>query len=334
MSDFRAYVSKTTNDINSDVQTAMEAVHWASKVKEGSTVFIKPNFTFYEYRPGVTTTPEVLRALITLLKTRAGRVIVGESDGGNRSFTADQAFIGHGLIEMSKELGFELVNLSKLPAVDIEESIQGINVKVELPKLLLEEIDTFISVPVLKVHAMTRVTLSMKNLWGCYPDTMRGLHHKNLSRKLALITKKLEPGLILIDGIYALDEHGPMYGTPRKVDLLLSADNPVVADALGANIMCMDLKKVEHIMMAEREGLGTTDINKVQINPGWETNRFQCRVKRTYVDNLSTLLFNSEFLAKLVMDSPFKPMIYGIAGKLRTKDEQKIVGEIEGHKSG
>jgi hypothetical protein len=43
-------------------------------------------------------------------------------------------------------------------------------------------------------------------------------------------------------------------------------------------------------------------------------------------------LFKSDFIAKLVMDSPLKPAIYGVAGKFRNKDEQKVVAEIEAHK--
>jgi uncharacterized protein (DUF362 family) len=333
MNDYRAYVGKTTDNLALDVVRAMEAVGWTDRVKASSTVFVKPNLTFYEYRPGVTTTPAVLRELLRLLKTRASRVIVGESDGGNHSFTADQAFEGHGLPSMCKELGVELVNLSSLPAVDVEESIQGVRVKVQLPKLLLDDIDCFVSAPVLKVHAMTHVTLSMKNLWGCYPDTMRGLHHSNLAYKLTLITKKLNPQVVLIDGTYTLDNHGPMYGTPKKTDLLLAANNPVVSDAFGTAIMSMDLRKVEHILVAEREGLGTTDLSKVQIPVDWIDYKIQCRVQRTFIDNLSTLLFKSDFIAKLVMDSPLKPAIYGVAGKFRNKDEQKVVAEIEKHKN-
>lgn len=332
MAEHRGYVGKTSGDLAKDVRAAMEAVRWTERVEAGSTVFVKPNLTFYEHRPGVTTTPEVLRELLIILKGRAGRVIVGESDGGNHSFTADQAFMGHGMPQMCSELGVELVNLSRLPSQDVEENIQGIKVKVQLPRLLLEEVDCFVSLPVLKVHAMTHVTLSMKNLWGCHPDTMRGLHHSNLSHKLTLITKKLKPKLVLIDGIYALDNHGPMYGTPVRADLLLAANNPVVADALGTAIMGMDLQKAKHILVAEREGLGTTDLNRVELNPDWENYRIQCHVRRTLVDNLSTLLFKSDLMAKLVMDSPLKPMIYGIAGRFRNKDEQKVVGEIEAQK--
>ncbi len=141
--------------------------------------------------------------------------------------------------------------------------------KVQLPNLLLDTVDCVISVPVLKVHVMTLVSLGIKNLWGCYPDTMRGLHHKHLSYKLALITKLLHPKIILIDGTYALTGHGPMYGTAQKNNLILSADNAVVSDSLGAQVMGISPTKSEHIVVAEKEGLGIMDFSQVKINGSW-----------------------------------------------------------------
>ena len=320
------------NNLQNDVQACLDNVHWECQVKQGSTVFVKPNLTLFEYRPGVTTSPDVLRELLIVLKKRAGRIIVGESNGGNHSFLADQAFEGHGLVDMCKELDVELVNLSTMPAVDVEEEIQGVKVKVQLPKLLLNDVDCFVSLPVLKVHVMTYVTLSMKNLWGCYPDTMRCLHHSNLARKLTLITKKVQPKLALIDGTYTLDNHGPMYGTARRTDLLVAANNPVVADSLGTALMSMDVRKAEHIIVAESEGLGPTDLSRVHLPDGWEQFKIQCQVHKTFLDSMSTMLFKSDLLAKVVMDSPLKPLIYGVAGKFRNSDEQKMVDEIEAHK--
>jgi len=201
-----------------------------------------------------------------------------------------------------------------------------------VPDLLIDEIDCFISVPVLKVHVMTMVTLSMKNLWGCYPDAMRCLHHKYLSRKLTLLTKVLKPKIVLIDGTYALDGHGPMYGEAVKADLMIAANNPVVADAFGSAIMGIPVTQVEHIMYAEKEGLGTTNLDKVQFNDDWKRYQMQFQVNKTLLDNLSTILFNSECMAKLVMDSPMKPIIYGVATRLRNKDEQCVSDQLKrGH---
>jgi len=316
MKKYHAYITKVT-DIRQNIIDSLDYIHWMDNIKSDSTVFIKPNFTIPSYQEGITTNPLLLKEILGILKDRAGRVIIGESDGGNRSFTADQAFKGHGMSEICKETGAELINLSKLPSRYIEDTIQGKKVKVQVPDLLVDEIDCFISVPVLKVHAMTTVTLSMKNLWGCYPDTMRGLHHKYLSRRLTLLTKLLNPKIILIDGLYALNGHGPMYGEAVKADLLIAANNPVVADAFGSTIMGIPVSRVEHIIMAEKEGLGTTILDAVQFNDDWKKYQMQFTVNKTMIDWCSTILFNSECMAKLVMDSPFKPIIYSVATKLR-----------------
>jgi uncharacterized protein (DUF362 family) len=92
--DYSAYISNIT-DMKEDLLKALEFVDWKQKVSQDSTVFIKPNFTFPYHKPGITTTPELLKNLLEILKDRADKVIVVESDGGNNSFTADDAFKGH-----------------------------------------------------------------------------------------------------------------------------------------------------------------------------------------------------------------------------------------------
>jgi len=324
---FSAYVSKTI-DLKEDLLKGLEFVNWRRQVKKDSTVFIKPNFTFPYYKEGITTNPDLLKNLLGIIKDRADNVILGESDGGNRSFSADDAFKGHNMHEICREIGVDLVNLSKLPFIFIHDKIQGKNVRVQLPKLLLEGVDCFISVPVLKVHVMTGVTLSIKNLWGCYPDTMRCLHHKHLSYKLALITKLLDPKIAVIDGTYALDNHGPMYGKAKKTDLIIASNNPVVADSLGAKIMGINPRSIHHILIAEKEGLGTTHLQQVKINDELEQFRMQFLIKKTLLDRVSTLPFNSETLAKIVMDSSFTPLIYKITGFLKTREEKDVSNQM------
>ena len=306
----------------------LEFIGWKDIVKTDSTVFLKPNFTYPYHKKGITTTPELLEEFLYLLKGRARRVIIGESDGGNHSFSADDSFAGHNIPEICKRTGSEYVNLSNIPSVAVTEKIQGKEVMVRLPNLLLREIDCMISVPVLKVHVMTGVSLSMKNLWGCYPDTMRCLHHKDLDQKLALITKLTKPRLIVIDGSYALDNHGPMYGTAKKMELLLLSNNPVAADMIGSSIMGIPLTRAKHIVAAQNENLGPKDRNDIIMNVSPNEFTRQFRIERTVIDRISYLLFNSEMIAKLVMDSRATPFIYGIAKHLRTKDESEVVDDL------
>ncbi len=324
----RAYLDKTGDDLQATILAGLEFIGWGNCINKNSKVFIKPNFTFPHYKQGITTTPELLRHLLALLKSKADSVILGESDGGNNSFTADEAFDGHDMRQICKEAGVELVNLSKLPSEIVEDKIAGKKVRVRLPRLLLEEIDCFISVPVLKVHAMTGVTLSLKNLWGCHPDPMRCLEHQNLSRKLALITKTLKPAIIVVDGIYALDGHGPLFGEPRKTDLIIVADNPVAADSLGAAIMGIPLKRANHILIAEKAGLGSTNLKDTDISTDWTQFRMQFSVRRTLVDRATSLLFNSDIIARLVIKSPFTPLIYKVAATLRSPEEKELANQM------
>ena len=298
-----------------------------------SRVLVKPNFTFPYYQEGITTSPEFLRCLLELLKSKTDRVIVGESDGGNHSFTAEDSFEGHNMYEICKETGVELVNLSKLPTETIESEVLGKKIKVQLPHLLLEEVDCFISVPVLKIHVMTTVSLSLKNLWGCFPDAMRCLQHQNLIYKLALIARLLKPKMVVLDGTYALNKHGPMYGEAVKSNLVMVADNPVVADALGARIMGFSPQAVKSIVVAERAGLGSMSLEDVVTNQGWQRYQRQFKIEKTVIDRFSTLLFYSDAFTRLVMDSPLTPLIYKVAGVLKTKAERKVANQISNRKT-
>jgi len=330
---YRAYINEIGDNLKVTLQKGLEFINWDKSINQNSKVFVKPNFTFPYYKEGVTTSPEFLRCLLELLKSKAGTVIIGESDGGNHSFTAEQAFEGHNMYEICKETGVELVNLSKLPSRLVEDRIQGKRVKVQLPKLLLEEIDCFISVPVLKVHVMTTISLSLKNSWGCVSDTMRSLHHQNLTYKLALIAKLLKPKIVVIDGTYALNKHGPMYGEPVKTNLVLVADNPVVADALGVRIMGFPPQGIKSITVAEKTGLGSTRLEDVETNQDWRIYERQFKIEKTVIDRLSMLLFYNDAFARLVMNSPLTPAIYQIAGIFRTKAEREVASQIGSRKT-
>lgn len=322
-------------DLKQDLRDGLKFVDWERIVKPGSTVFLKPNLTWPQHEKGVTTSPVFIENLVDILRERAGRIIIGESDGGNHAFTADESFRGHDLERISREKGVELVNLSRIPAVEVEEEILGKKVKVILPKLLLEEIDCFVSVPVLKVHAMTGVSISIKNLWGCYSDPMRCLHHKHLDHKLALITKLLKPALVVVDGTYALNGHGPMFGEAVEMNILICSDNPVVADRVGAMILGMkpdegfrfsiaglNSTKLTHITIASRAGLGPFGFRDVRKNQDWEQFAKHFDVNKTLMDRFCILPFNSEVVSRIVFDSALTKVIFWISDQLIRNEKE------------
>jgi uncharacterized protein (DUF362 family) len=320
-SNYKAYLAQG-EDVHQTLPEGLEFINWKKLIGRDDHVFVKPNFTFPCYKEGVTTSPAVLIKLLTILADRASKVTIVESNGGNNIFTAEEAFKGHGIQDVCKDLGVEMINLSKEPTQFISEKVCGKTVKVEVPKLLQTQVDRFVSVPVLKVHAMTSVTISMKNLWGCYPDPMRCLYHDNLDRKLALLTKLWQPSICVVDGIYALDGHGPMFGTPVNLNLLAVVNNPVVADALGARIMGFKPRTIDHVRVAEDFGLGSTSPEDVMVNINWKALRHSFSFERTIIDYLSLLPFHSGLLAKIIFQSPFTSGIRRAVDIFRTPDEK------------
>lgn len=329
MSEYRAYIGDTSRGMEKTIHDALDYIQWEKSVYPDSVVFVKPNFTYPYYKEGITTSPALLKPLLRILKGRARRVIVGESDGGNRSFSADTAFKNHGMPETCGECGIELVNLSRIPSTVVEQTVAGKKVRVTLPELLLKEVDCFVDVPVLKVHVMTGVTLGLKNMWGCFPDTMRGLYHQNFARRISLIAGALKPGITLIDATYGLDKHGPMWGEAVKLDLILAANNVLAADALGASIMGFDPERIEHLRVAARTIPGTIDLKAVTINRDWKTYRRKFTIHKTLIDRFAWLLFNSEALSKLVFSSQFTKIIYAVGTRLRSSKEKHTAADLK-----
>jgi hypothetical protein len=93
--------------------------------------------------------------------------------------------------------------------------------------------------------------------------------------------------------------------------------------------MGIPLENARHILVAEKEGLGTTNLQEVKINDGWGRFKRQFQMRKTLLDRASWLLFNSDALAKLVISSPFTPLIYKVAGMLRTSEEKEVTNQIK-----
>jgi uncharacterized protein (DUF362 family) len=92
---YSAYVAEANEELRTSLLKGLEFINWKSLVRDDPVVFVKPNFTFPEFRRGVTTSPELLKCLLEILRDRSSSVILGESDGGNHSFEANEVFRGH-----------------------------------------------------------------------------------------------------------------------------------------------------------------------------------------------------------------------------------------------
>lgn len=327
MGSYKVHISRIEDNLHASLINGLSWIDWRGMVKSDSTVFVKPNLTWPVYRPGVITSPELLRILLPILKDRVSHVILGESD--LPKWTVEETLNNLRLDELCRENGVEAVNLSKQEVEFYRVNVQDKEVKVELPKLLVHDIDVFISVPVMKTHVISNVSLSLKNQWGCIPNQMRGmLYHTQLNRRIVALNKIIKPKIAIIDALYALDGRGPIFGDPVKMNLIIMSNNIVAADRIGCEIMQIPVEEVEHIDLAEKEGLGTTNLKQIVTNESptaFTSKKF--KTEKSFLDHLTSLTFKSQMIANIVFDSKATPHIYRVVNNFRTSKEKSMLAD-------
>ena len=315
----KVYITKVSspNQLKAQLREALEWLGWQEIIQREARVFVKPNLTWRVPVPGVTTSPEFIEAVVSILKERSGRITIGEADGGYHSYVAEEAFQSHGLTDLAKRYDVQLLNLSKEPVEVRTVVLAGKPVDVELPRTLLSQTDVFITLPVPKVHAMTGVSLAFKNQWGCQPGTMRLRNHPDFVRKIIAINRLLKPRLALFDGKYFLDKTGPMIGKAVRMDLLLAADSAGAGDLACCELMGIDPRRIRHFRLAQQVGMMPSSLEEIKTNQDivpLRTHRF--RLERTLINWIALTAFHSRIGTRLFYDSPlagpFHTVLYAI----------------------
>jgi len=257
---------------NYDPASVYPAVHQAvallggidNFVKPESKVLVKPNLLMtIEPEKGVTTHPEVVRAVIKLLKEINCKVIVGDGPSvwGNQIQQYDQLCQRTGIKKVCQEEAVELVDFNK-------RRWRG---KFPLTAWL-DNCDFFVSVPKFKTHNLTLLTGAIKNLFGLVSGTFKTELHKNyfvdqaFAGMLVDILKEARPALTVVDGIIAMEGDGPATsGKLRQTGLLLASADCVALDSILAIIMGIQPFDVLTTKEAAARRLGEADINSINI---------------------------------------------------------------------
>jgi len=309
------HIGMTGADCREDLETAFARTGLPDALAHAAKVFVKPNFTYPRYTPGITTSPRFLEELLSLAGKSGPEVFVGESNGGYGSFLAEEAFIGHGLREICRKTNTTPIDLSRLESRVYTGSVAGKETSVTLPRFLVEDVDLTISVPVLKVHVMTTVSLSVKNLWGCCPLDLRLLQHAQLDRKLNLLAELCKAHLGIIDATDGLDKHGPMDGEARPVGKFIAGNDPYCLDWVTSKMMGFDPRAIRHLRFIAKETERAIDLNGVESNVSVAGIDWGFSLGFNLIDTLSFASFHNDALAQLIYHSPLTRRIFRLFGR-------------------
>jgi uncharacterized protein (DUF362 family)/ferredoxin len=261
----RAKVSivRVHDSIESAVQKAVDLIGGLSSIiSEGQVVLIKPNFIREEPSiMGTTTNIEVVKAVIKLVNEAKAFPIVGEASGNQ--YDTEEIYENLGIRELLGD-----TNVLDLDRDDI------VNVKIDGAKALKEvgiaktvlDADVIISVPLLKTHMTTNITVGMKNMMGVLPQREKWkMHMSGLHQALVDLNRLAKPNLVIVDGLVGMEGLGPTIGYPVQMNLILAGTDVVAVDTVCGAVMGFKLQEVEHLILAGNDGLGVNNLDEIDI---------------------------------------------------------------------
>ncbi len=241
-------------------------------LRSSRDVYIKVNAVGPE--PNVYTDPEVLRAVIIYFKNCGAKSVYVMENCTQANFTR-LVFQGTGYSRICKETGAIPVFLDETAAVPI--FLAGIEEFIDISRFVFERLvekrteNLYLSLPKLKTHSMSQVTLSIKNQFGLVHQHSRiADHNYRLHQKFADIYRVLRPDFSLIDGLIATT-HGH-YPTAYHADkcvvpmnLLIGGCDPLAVDVVGAGLMGFGVQDVKHLELCRAAGMGIGDMDRIDI---------------------------------------------------------------------
>jgi uncharacterized protein (DUF362 family) len=247
-------------DAKKCVRAAIERLGgMGSFVKKGDRVLVKVNICGgVPENKSTFTSLEVSDELCNLIREAGGVATFADADMVWIKF--QQAAKDSGYFKWAKEKGVDLVNLSDRTVVNFDfgpESALGIE-KVSLEAI---EADVIISVPAMKTHLLTGVTLAMKNMYGTFPDIDKAkFHKKSIEEVIFEINSAFTPNLVIIDGSIGGDAIGPLSAEPVYYQTVVASDDVVQADSVACQMMGYRALDIIHIRKAHEAGLGDASI--------------------------------------------------------------------------
>jgi uncharacterized protein (DUF362 family) len=233
---------------------------------KGKRVLIKPNAgRMAKAGEGITTDPQVVAGLIDYLRERGGdEIFVGESP--ILGVKALEALEFTGISEVCHKRSIPLIDLDDEPPVTTPVKRGKLLRNLKICKEVLRS-DFIVSVPVMKTHMHTVVSLGIKNMKGCLRGREKARLHqierndkicgdyKTLDVAIADMTTVLRPDLTVVDGTVGMEGLGPSAGKKKPMGVVVSGMDPYLTDAVSAVLMGIDPGKIPHLALsAERIG--------------------------------------------------------------------------------
>lgn len=222
----------------------------------GKNVVLKPNLVDFAPGNAINTDPLLVAAAAECFRRlEAKQVVVGEGPGHQRDTQLVLSESGYEPILRESGIRFIDLNRDELVRVNLGASYTRLK-HLWLPRTVVEA-DFLVSMPKVKTHHWSGVTLSMKNMFGVVPGSKYGwpkniLHWSGIQQSVLDVCATVPIHFVIADAVMAMEGNGPLNGKPRTLGNIVLADDPVAADATCARLMGLEPDHVIHIHEAAK----------------------------------------------------------------------------------
>lgn len=238
-------------------------------------VLLKPNVgRDVQPEKGITTHPQVVAAVIDAFREAGADVAIGESPISGVKMA--DAFENSGIAAIAKTRNCPLIDMDIRRYVAVKIS-DGIAVKKLKVCREVAEFDIIVSIPVMKTHMHTGVTISVKNMKGCLWRRSKvdfhmlghlpGNDEKPLDIAITDMSSVLRPHLSVIDGTIGMEGLGPSAGKPKTLGVVIAGVDAFAADSLACSIMGISAFGVPHLKMGAKRDHGVIDLKSIDVHP-------------------------------------------------------------------
>jgi len=226
----------------------------------GSRICIKPNLVISKpASEGATTHPEVVAGIIAYLRAN-GFSKICLAEGCWIGEDSDACFEKTGFRKLCAELDVPLIDIRKRGSHWVD--CAGMPLKVSD---VVNDVDFLINAPVMKGHCQVRMTCALKNVKGLVPDDEKRRFHKlGINEPVGRLSAGLRQDFIVVDGICG-DPAFEEGGNPCLRNCIMTARDPVLLDAYSCRLFHLPVEQVPYVGIAERAGVGSTDLTKAEI---------------------------------------------------------------------
>ena len=270
----------------------------------GKRVLLKPNVgRVAPPEAGIITHPQVVAAAVDAFREAGAEVAVGESP--ILGVKAEEAFDAAGLRLIAHERKCALIDMDarRFVEVSVPRGVAIDSLKV-CPEVL--EYDLVVSLPVMKMHMHTGVTLALKNMKGCLwrrnkvdlhmLPPVEGDDEKPIDIAIADMASVLRPHLSVIDGTVGMEGMGPSAGEAKPLGVIVVSADVFAADAVACQLMGTAAKEIPHLRIGAERGYGVIDLDSISVKPdNWHD---WCSPFAPPPENLSIEFPNVEVLDK------------------------------------